>query len=243
MSPMAATCFKSRMPYFGDTMFKPWSCAFALMLAASLPPVASAAPVTVITHSVGTADYVDSAIMTALGAPGFPTGENTYELTLQSNFDLDVNEYTGDTTSMYVRGALITMTLTMGAFTVEKTGIGTTQLYLDAANENRYAQHALFREAFSNLYVSFVTWHNAAPGSVGGNVLEPRELTGEGAGSGGMGIDAIHTDPDVDIIFSMNGGANRSAVSVISSVPEPAEWAMLAAGAVVIAARRRRAMA
>ncbi len=224
-------------------MFKPWSRALALTLAASLPLVASAAPVTVITHSVGTTAFVDSAIMTALGAPGFPTGENTYELTLQSNFDLDVNDYTGDSTSMYVRDALITMTLTVGTFTVEKTGIGLTQLYLDAASKNSYAQHALFREAFSNQYVSFATWHSAVPGSIGGNVLDPRELTGDGAGSGSMSIDAILTDPNSDIIFSMDGAASSSTVSVVSSVPEPAEWAMLAAGAAVIAARRRRAAA
>lgn len=224
-------------------MFKPWTRALALTLAASLPLAASAAPVTVITHSAGTVADVDSAIMTALGAPGFPTGTSTYSLTLQSNFDLDLNDYTGDSSSMYVRGALITMTLTMGTFTVEKTGIGTTQLYLDAVNKDSYAQHAFFRDAFSNQYMSFSMWHNAVPGSIGGNVLEPRELTGDGVGSGGIGIDAILTNPESDIIFSMYGEASHSTVSVVSSVPEPAEWAMLAAGVAVIAARRRRAVA
>ncbi len=224
-------------------MFKSWSSTLALTLAATLPLAASAAPVSVTTHSAGTIDFVDDAIMNALGAPNFPTGENTYELTLTSTFDLDVDEHSGNNTSMYVRGALITMTLTMGTFTVEKTGIGTTQLYLDAATNNSYSQHAFFREAFSNQYVSFSTWHHAAPDSLGGNVLEPRELTGEGAGSGGMGIDSILTDPDSGIIFSMYGAADRSTVSVVSSVPEPAEWAMLAAGVAVIAARRRRAVA
>ncbi len=224
-------------------MFKPLSRALALTLAACLPLAAAAAPVTVTTYSAGTAAFVDDAIMNVLGAPNFPTGENTYELTLQSTFDLDVNSYTGDSTRMYVRDAEIMLTLKVGTFTFEKTGIGFTDLFTAGASTDTYLHYASFHEPFSNLTLSFTTSYLGAPGSAGGHILQPRELAANGAGIGGMAIGASINNPEATDSWSMFGEANRSMVSVVSSVPEPAEWAMLAAGIAVIAARRRRTVA
>jgi hypothetical protein len=220
-------------------MLKRWSRMLVLTLAAMLPLAALAAPVKVTTYTSGTLQFADDPVLSTLGL-GDTALPAPYEVTLQSAFDPDIDTNFMNGRQLWIFGVDITVTVKIGTSVFEHSGEGLT--ILDPYNDRSYEQDVTFYAPIAGMELTFKNRFVGPPGSITGDVLLPRRLTSSGENAGSMDIDMRPANPDAEGFWNLGARADHAMLSVLNPVPEPAEWAMMAAGllAVTVAARRRK---
>lgn len=197
----------------------------------ALPLAAFANPFTVTTRSSGIAN-VNPTVLYYLGMDNLiEATELPYELTMRSTFD-PVEGLPGRGESIFERESQVVVEFRLGDMRFDYTGRGMTwaSVYTPFDTGDAY-WHQL---DLDNL--SFSQRGYAPTGTLGpGGALAMRELGG--ITSGRFWIDAVPTNPDAPGYWSMNGAVNNFSVS---AVPEPALYALMAAGLFVLGWRRMR---
>jgi hypothetical protein len=217
------------------------TCIFLL----ALPLAALADPVTVTTHSSGTIIVNDSSIgeagsvLIVLGLnPLTNTAPLPYELTLTSTFDTDTmvppdgfwaHDYGGDVVIDFHIGTQV--------YHYAGPANSTVNLTAQSANVEEYSQLVWF----DTPYYSFGFYHQllGPPGSMG--FYKPLNPLYADENDGLSGRTMIYLDPyatDVQDVFSIQAGGPVISVNV-AAVPEPAPFALLAAGLLTLGWRWR----
>ncbi|TWI48281.1 putative secreted protein with PEP-CTERM sorting signal [Pseudoduganella flava] len=222
-------------------MLKRLARSLALSLLAALPLSTLAAPVSVTTHTSGTSAYGDWVVVDALGITNYDYRDQPFELTLQSTFDTDVNTnfWWGD--KLWIFGADLTVTFRIGDETFHKQGKG--QAMLGSGSDSYYQQVSFYDSLGNGKLVDFTNYVMAPQNAAAGDPLAERDASASGERVGSMGMDAYNANPDANGLWMMGDYATNASVTVVSSVPEPSQWAMMAAGlvaATVVARRRQR---
>lgn len=198
----------------------------------ALPLTALAEPFTVTTRSTGIAD-VNPTVLYYLGMDNtIEASALPYELTIRSTFD-PVADLPGRGEPLFDRDSQVVVEFRLGNMRFDYTGSGMTwaSVYTPFdAGDGYWHQVEL-----DNLHFSQRGF--APAGTLGpGGALAMRELGG--ITSGYVSIDAFPSNPDAPGYWTMNGAVNNFSVS---AVPEPAAYALMAAGLFVLGRRRLRA--
>lgn len=198
----------------------------------ALPLAALADPFTVTTRSSGIAN-VNPTVLYYLGMDNtIEASELPYELTISSTFD-PVADLPGRGEPIFDRESQVAVEFRLGDMRFDYTGSGMTwaSVYTPFDTGDAYWHEV----QLDNLHFSQRGY--APTGTLGpGGALVMRELGGITGGI--FWIDAYPPNPDAPGSWSMNGAVNNFSVS---AVPEPAAYALLAAGLFVLGWRRMRA--
>jgi hypothetical protein len=210
----------------------------------ALPLVAVADPVTVTTHSTGVQNTNDASLagansmLNVLGLdPLVPGAPVPYDLTLTSTFDTN-SMPSPESFWAYANGNVV-IDFHIGAQTYHYAGAANSSAHLagQSANVEEYG-HTISLEA-PNYFYGFAHEMTGPTGSMGQfNPLAPLDvdeskLTNYSAHIGF----SLKTEP---ISFSMDPTTSTMTVHV-AAVPEPASYALLAAGLAMFALPRLRA--
>lgn len=203
-------------------------------LVLAFPLAALADPVTVITHTTGSAD-VDPLVLSQLGLDGNTQAETLpYELTLRSTFDPVATlptrgEWAMDTDSEVV------IDFRIGGMHYHYTGRGyaTALLSTPYGLGGDYYHHEV---RLPDAYFQQVAFGTARSFGAGG-ALGDREI---GTFSDGyVAISTYPTNPDAPGMWLMGATPATYRLQVVSAVPEPAPYGLAAAGLLVLGWRQR----
>lgn len=209
----------------------------ACLLLLSMPALALANPIVVTTHSTGMTEMVNADLK-----------EVPYEITITSTFDLtqvrefDVPEATGvDYRLMSVGYIPYVIELTIGGEKFHYEGMGSGSLFHtvpDAAGTLESYEHEIRIDYPGGAYARYSVTGRGAAGSFGeGGLLATRNIDGGAAltssfdkstGGGGGGIN-----------YSFGDGGPSTFSLQVSPVPEPASYALLIGGMLVLGLRRK----
>lgn len=213
------------------------------LFALALPAAALAAPVTVVTHSTGTA-YVYPTVLFALGLEEFPEEEFLpYELTLTSTFDWNAPLPARDE-GAWNYGA-VAVDFRMGDLHYQYAGTETSHVNLYTPSYlggDAYLQDVSANPNGSSYGYSFDFSHmlHSPAGSMGpGGALTPMAFGGNGNENSSMGITTYYINDEFIFSWRMRGDVDTYSVQVTSAVPEPAAYGLLVAGTLTLALRRR----
>lgn len=215
------------------------ACLFLL----AVPAAALAEPITVTTHSTGMAS-LNPTVLYALGWD-LPSErlEEPYALTMSTTFDWTGPLPAREEWASQVDGQ-VEIDLRIGDFRYRYAGA-------EWSNAILYTPYSVGGDAYQH-----ETWVNPTPdvygysfnftqvflgpaGSMGpGGALAPGVL--EGAAPGGFfHLTAYYSNDEYTFAFPMSGDVATFSVQVSSPVPEPASFALLAAGLATLGLRRR----
>lgn len=216
-----------------------------LLLLLAAPLALMAAPVTVTTHSAGIIDlnsvslgYAYS-VMNVLGLePPTTTGPLPYELTIEANFDTDTM-VSPQAFWAYSYGGDVAVAFKIGtqAYHFAGPGNSTVNLYDQSVYVADYG-HSVWFETPDDIY-GFYHHLLGPPASLG--IFNPLAALYADQNDGVSGSATIFLDPqanDVQDVFSIQGSGPVMSVHV-APIPEPAPFAMLAAGLVMLGLLRR----
>lgn len=213
--------------------------SIALPLLAALPMHVLAAPVTITTTLQGVleAKSYSWGILEELYMPmALYYADQPYALTIESTFDPDKVESYGDD-RRYFKNTDMKVTFKLGDYTYRGSNAGTTELEVGAGS---YSQCV----GYINWSLQFCSSFKGPQGDLGDDLFAPRQLSASGDSVGYVGIGYFRgmggggTPELSEYLSDMN--PTRATLSITSAVPEPAHWAMLAAGLLTIAATARR---
>lgn len=211
-----------------------------LMLA--LPLAALADPVAVTTRSTGTST-VDDTVLSALGLNSVTsTAPVPYELTLRSTFDPDTSPPSTSDYWAYNYGGAVEIDFRIGSQAYHYDGAANSYANRQSGSWDGYT-HAIYFDTpgptTSNYTVYFYHTLYGLPGTSGlGGPLMPLDAD---ASDGVQGYYTLHATPsNHDVPLSWYMDAYQSTVSInVAAVPEPASFALLAAGLATLGLRRR----
>lgn len=216
----------------------------AALVLSLLPAVALAEPVTVVTHSSGVA-YINPSALDGLQRTNPPNAdESPYELTLSSTFDWSGplparGEWASQPDSQVV------IDFTLGDLAYHYAGEGSSSAILSTqfgSDGDRY-QHEIWLDPPGPGYGYALKFEQVLVGpsdSFGtGGALTRGVTAWTGTGSN-FSFTAYRSNDEYTLAFPMGGDATAFSVRVTSPVPEPAAYALLAAGLLTLGLRRRR---
>jgi len=200
-------------------------------------------PVTVVTKSTGTVE-VESTVLRMLGAEHVQdAGTLPYELTLTSNYDWPgaLPARGEETNSWYLRSIAIDFRVGDHDFHYKGAGSAFANLRGFTGDADQYYHNVAFgtKEAVYTTFYNFTQELLVPAGSLGpGGAMTP--TGGEGSGLGGQ-LEISYMTPWLDSTryYRMYGDIDSYSVQITSPIPEPAAFAMLAAGMLTLGLRRR----
>ena len=203
----------------------------------ALPLAAVADPLTVTTRSSGIAD-VNQTVLYYLGLDDtIEAAELPYELTIRSTFD-PVADLPGRGEWVTDQSSQVLVEFRIGSMTYHYTGSGSTSANVHTPFDTGDA----YRHEVELDNLHFWQTGYAPTGTLGpGGALTMRDIGG--ITSGVFGINAYPFNPDAPGFWTMGGKATSFSVQVMSAIPEPASYALLAAGLFVLGRRRVQALA
>lgn len=203
-----------------------------------LPLHVMAAPVSITTTTSGDHSISNDYILDMLGIDRSNLGEVPFEMTLQSNFDTDITPAVQTSGGLSIAGADITVTLHIGTGTFQRQGKGWTTLVSGPA---AYGQTVGLYGFGGTDSIDFSHILKVTQDAAVSDPLTPRNLSASGDNVGTMLVTLNELDPEWPQTWYMGGTVTSGAVAV-SAVPEPSQWAMMAAGllAGTAVARRRK---
>lgn len=224
-------------------MLKRLARTLSLSLFAALPLQVLAAPVSITTSTSGITSSGSMYVLEALGIDSSNYIFAPFELTLQSTFDTAVTPPVrlGDT--LTVADADITVTLRLGTGVFQQQGKGWAGL---SSGPGAYSQLVgLYSLSSFDNKVEFSQLIRAPLGAAGNDPLAARSFNVSATDDivGFMGVTYWDLDPEWPQSEELGGAATSGSI-LVSAVPEPSQWAMMAAGLVagaVVARRRKQA--
>jgi len=212
------------------------SCVSAI----ALPAAAFAVPVTVVTHSTGTAS-VHPTVLHALGQQETPPEDTLpYELTLTSTFD-----WTGPLPARgegpyMVYDTEVVVDFRMGDLVYHAAGrdFSSASLYTPDPIGGDMYWHEVSMNPYPYAYgYSFNFEHtlHGPAGSMGpGGPLTAGTIDGSGDPYSYLWITAYYSNDEYTFSWTMPGDVATYDVRITSAVPEPAPFAMLAGGVLAL---------
>jgi hypothetical protein len=211
------------------------------LLLLALPGIALADPRPVTTHSIGTS-HIDNTVLSVLGLANLTTTTALpFELTLTSTFGPN----TIPSFWAFNDGGEVAIDFRIGsqAFRYEGSATSSVNVYNQSPSTYAYSHYIRFdkqgpSEASYTVRFSHTLYY--LPGSLGlSDPLMPFRADEKDGVYGYYTIDAIPTDPDVPLSWQMSSSNTNAALSVqVGVVPEPASFALLAAGLLTLGLRR-----
>lgn len=213
----------------------------ACLLLCAAPALALADPVVVTTRTSGSATALP-VLLTALGMdPAFALQELPYSLTLSSTYDPnDMPSVRGDYDYDY--DSAIVVDFRLGDMHYRANANGASAVLRAASSGNDTYEHQVeFLPPDSPWSYKFrQVGILALPSLDGAGALTPRTLGPTDVVFGTMDITAYTAMPDAPGPSVLLGSTVSSmSVQVVSAVPEPAPFALLAAGVLTLGLRRR----
>jgi len=210
----------------------------ACLLLLTLPAVALAEPIVVTTHASGTT-MIDPALKV------YP-----YALTITSTFDTSkkLNQFTTPTETGVLHRLLTleripyVIDYKIGTQTFHYEGMGSGELSLNVPSADGAPwefRHTIDIDFGGGNSTSFTAWGSGPAAAFGeGGLLASRSID-EGAGLVGGFSKAVYGSwPGIDYTFSGDGPSSFSMS--VSPVPEPASYALMIGGLLLVGARRMR---
>ena len=214
------------------------------LLLCALPVAASADPVTVVTRSTGTVS-VNPTVLSALGWD-YTGNENElpYTLRLSSTYD-----WTGplpardDWASGYDNQVVVDLRIGSYDYHYAGTEWSNTILFTSYVLGDDGYEHEVWTNPNPDAYgYSFNFTHAffGPAGSMGpGGALTPRLIEQSASNRGFLDVTAYYSNDEYTFSFPLSGAVDSFSVEVTSPVPEPAPFALLAAGVLTLGLRPR----